>query len=237
MLTKRNCQHIFKCFEMSFWPKFFWRSLIFCSRGGDRFLDARGGASPPPRRPCVIPPQREIWSMAWRIPPQRKFRVGDEEGRHWAKSKRELALTLRSWPQISPTTTTTTLTVLWPVGFAAGKNTQGVSKIFVCLQSTRLKTGRGKIFVHKSHLLVRWYSPPPVPPPLFPTQSLTFPPLFFLCCRRENRSWSILPFSSSFSSLSLSVRGNSQLRLSPSFFPVGGDQEMHTYVHGWCYVK
>ena len=39
-----------------FWSDFLW-SLIFGSRGGDRFLDARGGASPPPspppRRPCV----------------------------------------------------------------------------------------------------------------------------------------------------------------------------------------
>ncbi len=38
------------------WSEFFWKSLIFGSRGGDRFLDARGGASPPSS------PVAHVWS-------------------------------------------------------------------------------------------------------------------------------------------------------------------------------
>ncbi len=56
--SHRKPQKLKKRFsEMSifslFWPEFFLSSLIFGSRGGDRFLDARGGASPPPSPMCA----------------------------------------------------------------------------------------------------------------------------------------------------------------------------------------
>ena len=89
----------------------------------------QGAANPTPKRNLVICqwpwPTDPDWSC--RSPTQRKI-IG-----RWGSKVKYIKLTLtlgllRSWPQSSPptstktTTTTTILTILWPVGFAAGKN-------------------------------------------------------------------------------------------------------------------